>query len=62
MDVAKSITFGDIGIRPVTREGDSFDLSGTLTGGSRPEEFAVLHMLSELNDKQVSWCSHCDLH
>ena len=52
MDSAKAITFGDIGVRSVTREGDSFDPSGTLTGGSRPKESAVLRLLTELNEKQ----------
>ena len=54
MDAAKAVTFSEIGIRSVTREGDSFDPSGTLTGGSRAKESAILNLLSELNEKQVN--------
>ncbi len=50
LDVAKSLTFNqEVGKRTVTLEGDSFDPSGTLTGGSKQAIGSVLGKLQELN-------------
>jgi structural maintenance of chromosome 2 len=50
LEVAKTLTFTkEVGRRTVTLEGDSFDPSGTLTGGSRQSVGAVLGKLQELN-------------
>jgi structural maintenance of chromosome 2 len=49
LDVAKSLTFNkEIGRRTVTLAGDSFDPSGTLTGGSKPIGNSILGKLQEL--------------
>lgn len=50
LEVAKSLTFNrEVGRRTVTLEGDSFDPSGTLTGGSKQAIGSVLGKLQELN-------------
>lgn len=50
LEVAKTLTFDKaVGKRTVTLDGDSFDPSGTLTGGSRQSVGAVLGKLQELN-------------
>lgn len=50
LEVAKTLTFTkEVGRRTVTLEGDSFDPSGTLTGGSRSSVGALLAKLQELN-------------
>ncbi len=50
LEVAKTLTFNkEVGRRTVTLEGDSFDPSGTLTGGSRQSVGSVLGKLQELN-------------
>lgn len=48
------VTFHEqIKCKTVTLEGDVFDPSGTLTGGSRPSSTPILAMLQELNTKRA---------
>lgn len=51
LDVAKQVTFHrDIKLRSVTLEGDSFDPSGSLSGGARRKEEPVLQKLQKLTE------------
>eukprot|EP01135_Chromosphaera_perkinsii_P010662 Nk52_evm62s2192 gene=Nk52_evmTU62s2192 len=53
MESAKQVTFNkNINLKSVTLEGDVFDPSGTLTGGSKPSSSSVLQLLQELNNLQ----------
>ena len=50
MESAKKVTFDrEIHLRSVTLDGDVFDPSGTLTGGSKPATASVLDNLERLN-------------
>ncbi|XP_074652125.1 structural maintenance of chromosomes protein 2-like [Tubulanus polymorphus] len=53
MDKARKVTFDPkIMKRTVTLDGDSFDPSGTLTGGSRSQNQAILARLTDLNEAE----------
>lgn len=55
LEVAKTLTFAkDVARRTVTLEGDSFDPSGTLTGGSRQSLGGILAKLQELNQASAT--------
>ncbi|KAJ3961438.1 Structural maintenance of chromosomes protein 2 [Colletotrichum tropicale] len=50
-DTAKKVTFDpNVRMRSITLEGDSYDPSGTLSGGSSPNSSGVLVTLQKLND------------
>lgn len=50
-DTAKRVTFDpNVRMRSITLEGDSYDPSGTLSGGSAPNSSGVLVTLQKLND------------
>jgi structural maintenance of chromosome 2 len=50
-DTAKRVTFDpNVRMRSITMEGDSYDPSGTLSGGSSPNSSGVLVTLQKLND------------
>ena len=52
MNVAQRVAFSKrISTKSVTLEGDVFDPSGTLTGGSRKNSSSILFKLSELQEK-----------
>jgi len=54
MATARSVTFDKgVRVRSVTLEGDSFDPSGTLSGGSRNNRGSVLVQLKKLADAQA---------
>eukprot|EP00736_Rhodelphis_marinus_P000369 Rmarinus@m.2283 len=53
-ETAKRVTFDpSVRARSVTVEGDVYDPSGTLTGGSKPRNAGVLAVLSELNSLKM---------
>lgn len=50
-DTAKKVTFDpNVRMRSITLEGDAYDPSGTLSGGSSPNSSGVLVTLQKLND------------
>jgi len=50
-DTAKRVTFDpNVRMRSITLEGDAYDPSGTLSGGSAPNSSGVLVTLQKLND------------
>ncbi|KAK0629885.1 RecF/RecN/SMC [Bombardia bombarda] len=50
-DTAKRVTFDpNVRMRSITLEGDAYDPSGTLSGGSSPSSSGVLVTLQKLND------------
>ena len=50
-ETAKRVTFdADVRMRSITLEGDAYDPSGTLSGGSAPTSSGVLVTLQKLND------------
>ncbi len=50
-DTAKRVTFDpNVRMRSITLEGDAYDPSGTLSGGSAPNSSGVLKTLQKLND------------
>lgn len=50
-DTAKRVTFhNDVRVRSVTLEGDIYDPSGTLSGGSAPNSSQILVQVQELLD------------
>jgi structural maintenance of chromosome 2 len=50
-DTAKKVTFDpNVRMRSITLEGDAYDPSGTLSGGSSPTSSGVLVTLQKLND------------
>ena len=50
-DTAKRVTFDpNVRMRSITLEGDAYDPSGTLSGGSSPNSSGVLVTLQKLND------------
>ncbi|KAK2759474.1 Structural maintenance of chromosomes protein 2 [Arachnomyces sp. PD_36] len=52
-DTAKKVTFDpSVRMKSVTLEGDVYDPSGTLSGGSSPNSSGVLVILQKLNDLQ----------
>ena len=54
MKTARSVTFDKgVRVRSVTLEGDSFDPSGTLSGGSRGSRGSVLLQLKKLADAET---------
>ncbi|XP_072023463.1 LOW QUALITY PROTEIN: structural maintenance of chromosomes protein 2-like [Amphiura filiformis] len=54
MEHAKKVTFDpNVRTRTVTLTGDTFDPSGTLTGGARAKGSTILAKLSELQDAEV---------
>ena len=56
MNVAKQVTFDpSVRARTVTLDGDSFDPSGTLTGGSRRAGESVLSRLALLREAEQRW-------
>lgn len=56
MNVAKQVTFEpSVRARTVTLDGDSFDPSGTLTGGSRRASESVLSRLAMLREAEQRW-------
>jgi structural maintenance of chromosome 2 len=54
---AKSVTFSPQvgGVRSVTLEGDAYDPSGTLSGGSAPSGSGTLVKVQELLEAERSW-------
>jgi structural maintenance of chromosome 2 len=58
-ETAKKVTFDpNVRMKSVTLEGDVYDPSGTLSGGSAPQSSGVLLTLQKLNDinKQLDQC------
>lgn len=52
-DMAKIAAFEkSVGIRSITLEGDTYDPSGQLTGGSRPRSSGILNHISEFQHLQ----------
>lgn len=51
MQMAKEVTFR-VRVRTVTLEGEVFDPSGTLSGGSRSQGQKLLHAMADLNDRR----------
>ncbi|KAJ9427791.1 structural maintenance protein [Fusarium oxysporum] len=50
-EIAKRVTFdADVKMRSITLQGDAYDPSGTLSGGSSPNSSCVLTTLQELNN------------
>lgn len=50
-DAAKKVTFNNqVGVRSVTFDGDVYDPSGTLSGGSAPNGSGILIQVQELLD------------
>lgn len=63
-DTAKRVTFDPaVRMKSVTLEGDVYDPSGTLSGGSSPQSSGVLVTLQKLNElnKELSTCEQ-ELH
>ncbi|KAJ3465817.1 hypothetical protein MRS44_006475 [Fusarium solani] len=60
-DTAKRVTFDpNVRMRSITLEGDAYDPSGTLSGGSSPNSSGVLVLLQKLNSltRQLSEAEH----
>jgi structural maintenance of chromosome 2 len=58
LDLAKKVTFHrDIRIKTVTLEGDSFDPSGSLSGGAKQKDEPVLQKLHKLAEAQAQLSS-----
>jgi structural maintenance of chromosome 2 len=58
-ETAKKVTFDpNVRMKSVTLEGDVYDPSGTLSGGSAPQSSGVLLIMQKLNDinKQLDQC------
>lgn len=60
-DDAKKVTFDkQINTRSVTQQGDLYDPTGSLTGGSRASNRALLDRLLELKDAEDSLKQHLE--
>lgn len=58
-DTAKNVTFDpSVRLKSVTLEGDVYDPSGTLSGGSSPNSSGVLVTLQKLNETNIQLSKH----